>query len=99
MRDVQIDIEMEIHASDWQVERSVHDRNEFSRQAIEKMRNAAAVEAELAGGYLRTDRMPEFDSRQVGHPVLGIDLIVVASRWWCVMPESFDPERAAAASR
>lgn len=99
MRDVQIDIEMEIHASDWQVERSVHDRNEFSRQAIEKMREKAREEAERAGGYLRVDRTPEFDSRQVGHPVLGVDLILVASRWWCVMPDSFDPARAAAATR
>jgi len=41
--------------------------------------------------YLRTDRVPEFVLAEAQSPLVG-DVLIVASRWWAEVPESFQPD-------
>lgn len=93
-KEAQIDVEMEVPVNDYLVGDEA-----FARGLIEKMREKADAEARLAGGTLRTDRLPELNTMRATSPIFGGDLLLVASRWWVEVPESFDPGRASAASR
>lgn len=94
MKQQQIDVEIEIPVNDY----LVGDEN-FARQIIERMREKADAEVSAAGGRLRTDRLPDINTMRATSPIYGGDLLLVASRWWADMPESFDPARASAESR
>lgn len=74
-------------------------KNRLSAALVERVRGKADEEARAVGGRLLTDSLPEFYLRRGSHVVFGGDYLLVASRWKVEVPESFDPKRAAAASR
>jgi hypothetical protein len=74
-------------------------KEELSAELVEKCRVKAEAEVRLVGGRLRTDRMPEFYIRRGSDLVEGGDYLLVASRWHVDVPNSFDPQHAAARSR
>jgi hypothetical protein len=98
VKEVQIDVEMELPADEIQA----GDRD-FARQAMERMRDHADAVAREQGCTLRTDRLPEFNVMRAmtpGRPLQAAEeVILIASRWWVDAPDSFDPARAAANSR
>lgn len=98
MRTAQIDVEIEFDADEHQI----GDRD-FPRQVMERMREKADAEATAAGGRLRTDVLPEFNTMRAMRPGTSFaearEVVLCASRWTVDVPESFDPARAAAASR
>lgn len=98
MKTAQIDVEIEMDADEIQI----GDRN-FARQVMERMRDKADAEARAVGGTLRTDVIPEFNTMRAMRPGTSFEqareVVLCASRWTVDVPESFDPERAAALSR
>jgi hypothetical protein len=56
-------------------------------EILEVLRRKADAECERVGARLRTDREPELHLRDAQHP-LGWDVLLVASRWAVVAPES-----------
>lgn len=78
---------------------STQAKNEISAEIIEKHRVKAEQEVREVGGRLHTDTMPEWYIRRGSHVVTGGDFILTASRWTVSVPNSFDPQHAAASSR
>lgn len=64
----------------------------FWRQTIESMRTKAESLAATVGGRVVTDRTPTILPPRIGeHAVFGGDWLLVASRWWCEVPDDFEP--------
>jgi hypothetical protein len=74
-------------------------KNALAADVVERCRVKAEQVAREVGGRLRLDRPPEFYIRRGSDLVEGGDYLLVASRWTVDVPNSFDPERAAALSR
>lgn len=81
MRDMFIDVLLEVPAADL---RQLDDPTRF---LYERMRHRADELCEGNGARLRTDRSPEVHIREGRHPLLGIDMTLVASRWAVVAPD------------
>lgn len=81
MRDVFMDVLLEIPTADL----AGHD--DPTRYLYEQMRRKADETCEENGARLRTDRAPEVIVRQGRHPLLGVDMVLIASRWAVVAPE------------
>lgn len=85
MRDAFVDVLLEVPAADL---RHVDDPTRF---LYERMRSRADELCSEAGARLRTDRAPEVHIREGRHPLLGLDMTLVSSRWAVVAPESVVP--------
>lgn len=81
MRDVFIDVLLEVPVADLAAQLDP------TKYLYDQMRNAADAECAKAGARLRTDRAPEVVIREGRHPLLGLDVTLVASRWCVVAPE------------
>lgn len=81
MQDIFIDVLLEIPTADLAQEQDP------TKGLYDRMREAADTECAKAGATLRTDRAPEVHIRQGRHPLLGLDMVLVASRWAVVAPE------------
>lgn len=66
-------------------------KNALSAEIVEKSRMTADQMARAVGGWVRTDRMPEWNIARKASVLLGGDFLLVASRWWCEVPDDFDP--------
>ena len=87
MREAQLDVTLEIQVMD---DVAVMGDTDFWRGAMEKMREEAdRLAATVPGARLRTDRPPEIISRLGSHNLLLGEWVLVASRWWVDVPESF----------
>lgn len=82
MQDIFIDVLLEIPVSD------LHAQDDPTRYLWERMRARADEECEKAGAQLRTDRAPEVVVKEGRHPLLQVDMTLVASRWAVVAPDS-----------
>jgi hypothetical protein len=71
---------------------SKQDSRRLSGLIIERHRDAAERAAEWAGGWLATDRQPEFHARLGANP-FGQEFLLTSSRWWSEVPDDFDPAR------
>lgn len=80
MRDLFIDVLLEIPVADL-----AHEADP-TKALYDRMREAADAECDKAGAKLRTDRAPEVHIRQGRHPLLGLDMTLVASRWAVTAP-------------
>lgn len=81
MRDVFVDVLLEIPAAD------LAGQNDPTHYLYEQMRRKADQTCDENGARLRTDRTPEVVVRQGRHPLLGVDMVLVASRWAVIAPE------------
>lgn len=86
MREAQLDVTLEILVAD---DTAVMGDQEFWRQAMEKMRVKADELCAAAGARLRTDRPPEIISKIASHRLTQGDWVLVASRWWADVPDTF----------
>lgn len=84
MRDVFVDVLLEVPASE--VAR-LHDP---TRELYEAMRTKADELCAASGARLRTDRAPEVRVQEGRHPLLGVDMTLVASRWAAVAPDGVE---------
>ena len=66
-------------------------KNALSTEIVEKSRQSADMMARSVGGRVVTDRAPEWHIARKASLLLGGDLLLVASRWWCEVPDDFDP--------
>lgn len=82
MRDVFVDVLLEVPVSELA---RLHDP---TRALYERMRERADELCAENGARLRTDRAPEVHIRQGRHPLLGLDMTLVSSRWAVVAPDS-----------
>lgn len=82
MRDAFVDVVLEVPASEL---RHLHDP---TRYLYDRMRDRADQLCADSGAKLRTDRAPEVHVREGRHPLLGLDMTLVSSRWAVVAPES-----------
>ena len=82
MRDAYIDVLVEVPVRDLQ---NIADP---SRHLYDLMVHKADEMCAESGARLRTDRAPEVHVRQGRHPLLGLDMTLVASRWAVIVPES-----------
>jgi hypothetical protein len=64
---------------------------EFWRAVVEKSRVKADEMAAGVGGTVRTNRHVEFTSRVGQHMLVPGDFVLVGTRWWVDVPESFTP--------
>jgi hypothetical protein len=95
MKSQQIDVEVAIEegeALDALI--STGGKNVLATEIVEKHRVKAEEEVRRVGGRLRTDRAPEFYIRRGSDLINGGDFILSASRWWCEVPNVFDPAQA-----
>ena len=83
MRDVFVDVLLEVPLSDLA---GVEDP---TKHLYDRMRESADELCAEQGAKLRTDRAPEVHVREGRHPLLGLDMLLVASRWAVVAPERF----------
>lgn len=74
-------------------------KDELAKKIIDQHRHSADAAALSAGGQLRTDKVPEFYIRRGSDLIEGGDFLLTASRWEAWVPDNFDPQRAAEASR
>lgn len=81
MRDLYVDVLLEVPTAE------LKDVADPSHALYERMRKRADELCDENGARLRTDRAPEVHIRQGRHPLLGIDMLLVASRWAVVAPE------------
>lgn len=81
MRDIFVDVLVEIPTRDLAQEADP------TRYLYDLMRSRADELCAEGGARLRTDRAPEVHIREGRHPLLGIDMTLVASRWAVVAPE------------
>lgn len=81
MRDMFIDVLLEVPAVDL-----LH-QEDPTRYLYERMRERADELCAENGARLRTDRSPEVHVREGRHPLLGLDMTLVASRWAVVAPD------------
>ena len=86
MRDAFVDVTLEVPAMDLL---RVDDPTRF---LYERMRDRADQLCEESGARLRTDRAPEVHIREGRHPLTGLDMTLVASRWAVVVPDSVELE-------
>ncbi len=91
MRAVQLDVQLEIPLAD--AHRLAANRGSIGPEIIDMSRERAEQLVRSAGvtAYLRTDRVPEFVLAEAQSPLVG-DVLIVASRWWAEVPESFQPD-------
>lgn len=82
MRDLFVDVLLEVPVADL-----AHEADP-TRYLYERMRDSADRLCAEQGAELRTDRVPEVHVREGRHPLLGVDMTLVASRWAVVAPES-----------
>lgn len=100
VKPAQIDVELEIPYGEILDQiGTTADKNVVATIVVERCRHEALRLAEEAGGSLNMARPPEFYIRRGSHVTFGGDFMLVASRWWCEMPNDFDPQRAAAMTR
>lgn len=59
-------------------------------EILNRMRYEADRRAETAGGRVIETRLPEIIVRQGRSALLG-DMVLVGTRWWLEVPDSFDP--------
>ena len=82
MRDSFVDVFLEVPVADLQHEMDP------TAYLYERMRERADQLCAENGARLRTDRAPEVRVQQGRHPLLGLDVTLVASRWAVVAPDS-----------
>lgn len=82
MRDMFIDVMLEVPAADLAA------LDDPTRFLWERMRGQADKVCQENGARLRTDRAPEVRVQEGRHPLLGVDMTLVASRWAVVAPDS-----------
>lgn len=85
MRDLFVDVTLEVPVADLALQ------PDPTRYLYERMRDSADRLCEQSGATLRTDRAPEVHVREGRHPLLGVDMTLVASRWAVVAPENVTP--------
>lgn len=81
MRDIFIDVLLEVPTRD------LGQQDDPTTYLYERMRHRADEICAEHGAQLRTDRQPEVHVREGRHPLLDIDMTLVASRWAVVAPE------------
>lgn len=81
MRDIYMDVLLEVPVVDLQ------HQPDPTTYLLERMRTRADEMCAENGAQLRTDRAPEVVVREGRHPLLGLDMVLVASRWAVVAPE------------
>jgi hypothetical protein len=87
VKSVQVDVLLRIPLGDDDFTQI--DKPDFWRQGMEMMRTQAETKAATVGGYVPTDRRPEFTEPQISsHAVLGGNWLLWASRWWVEVPDS-----------
>lgn len=93
MKAVQLDVQLEISME--QARRMAANHGTIGPEIIEASRARAEQLVREAGitAYLRTDRVPEFVISEAQSLLVG-DVLLVASRWWAEVPESFQPDTA-----
>lgn len=100
MKTAQIDVEVAIEQGElMDVLTSTSEKNKVATDIVEKHRVKAEQEARAVGGRLVTDTLPQWYIRRGSDLINGGDYILTASRWTVVVPNSFDPKRAAGLSR
>jgi hypothetical protein len=82
VRDVFVDVLLEIPTSDLALQ------DDPTKYLFDRMRDEADRLCDEGGAELRTDRAPEVVIRAGRHPLLGVDMTLVASRWAVLAPES-----------
>lgn len=82
MRDAFVDVTLEVPVSE------LARLDDPTRVLYERMRESADKLCAENGARLRTDRAPEVHVREGRHPLLGLDMTLVASRWAVVAPDS-----------
>lgn len=85
MRDMFVDVLLEVPARDLAA------LDDPSRFLYERMRTRADELCAESGARLRTDRAPAFRVVEARHPLLGVDMTLVATRWAVVAPDSVEP--------
>lgn len=80
MHDIYIDVLLEVPAVDLQ------HQADPTAYLYERMRTRADEMCTENGARLRTDRAPEVVVREGRHPLLDLDMVLVASRWAVVAP-------------
>lgn len=81
MQDIYIDVLLEVPIADLQ------HQADPTAYLYERMRSRADEMCAENGASLRTDRAPEVVVREGRHPLLHLDMVLVASRWAVVAPE------------
>lgn len=81
MQDIFVDVLIEVPTQD------LGQQDDPTRYLYERMRERADEVCAANGARVRTDRHPEVHVREGRHPLLGIDMTLVASRWAVVAPE------------
>lgn len=81
MRDMFIEVLLEVPAGDLA---RLDNPTQF---LYERMRDQADKVCAENGARLRTDRAPEVRVQEGRHPLLGVDMTLVASRWAVVAPD------------
>ncbi len=82
MRDAFVDVLLEVPAAE------LARLDDPTRFLWERMREKADALCAESGARLRTDRAPEVRVQEGRHPLLGLDMTLVASRWAVVAPDS-----------
>ena len=82
MKDLYMDVLIEVPAGDLA---NLPDPTQF---LWERMRARADEVCRENGARLRTDRTPEVTVQEARHPLLGVDMTLVASRWAVVAPDA-----------
>jgi hypothetical protein len=92
VQDIKMDVELHIPNADIV---DLGDSVTASKEIINRLRIKAEQVCREAGPgvELRTDRAPEIVTKQAFSAILGGDYFLVASRWHCTAPDSFDPSR------
>jgi hypothetical protein len=81
VRDAFVDVLLEIPTAD------LGSQQDPTKYLFDRMRTKADETCDEQAARLRTDRTPEVVVRQGRHPLLGVDMTLVASRWAVVVPE------------
>lgn len=84
MRDAFVDVTLEVSLVELARE------SDPSAYILEKMRGAADTLCDRNGARLRTDRKPEIHIKEGRHIITQEDVLLCASRWAVVAPESVD---------
>ena len=87
MRDVYVDVLVEVPVSELAAQADP------TRYLYDVMLHRADELCASSGARLRTDRAPEVRVQEGRHPLLGVDVTLVASRWVALAPESVEVSR------
>jgi hypothetical protein len=92
VKDIELDVELHIRNADIV---DFGDSHAASKEIINRLRIKAEQVCRDAGQgvELRMDRAPEIVTKQAFSAILGGDYFLVAARWPCTAPDSFDPSR------